>query len=121
MKIQNQLTDKSVLEEVGRRLAKYRLDLSLTQGEVATQAGLGKRTVERIESGEPTQMDTLIRILRTLNLLDRLDTLIPEESTPRPMELLKSKGKRRQRASSPRGLEKTVKIPAQNWSWGDDK
>ena len=57
-----------------------------------------KRTVERIEAGSSAQMSSVIRILRTLELLPRLDHLFPE-TEPRPMDLLKRKGKPRRRAS----------------------
>ena len=50
MKIDKQLTPEAVLEELGRRLARRRLDLGMTQADAAEQAGLGKRTVERTEA-----------------------------------------------------------------------
>jgi transcriptional regulator with XRE-family HTH domain len=68
---------------------------------LAEQAGVSKRTVERIEAGATAQMSTLIRLLRALELLDRLETLVPE-SGPRPMDLVKLKGKARKRASGKR-------------------
>lgn len=117
MRIENNLTDKTILEELGRRLSKQRLGLGITQGEVATRAGLGKRTVERIEADGSAQIDTLVRILRALNILDRLDSLIPDETTLSPMNLLKLKGKERQRVSVARKTKK--EIPAKNWIWGD--
>jgi len=57
---------------------------------------------------------TKIRILRVLGLLDRLETLVPETG-PRPMDLLKLKGKVRKRASGKR--KPTNEIP---WKWGDE-
>jgi transcriptional regulator with XRE-family HTH domain len=55
------LTDKSILAELGGRLAQRRLELKLTQADLAEQAGVSKRTVERIEAGATTQMSTMIR------------------------------------------------------------
>lgn len=120
MKIQNQLTDNSVLEEMGRRLTRQRLNLGLTQGEVALRSGLGKRTVERIEAGESAQMESVIRVLRTLGILDRLDILVPEEVGPRPLELLKLKGKERRRASAPQKPTPEDKQAGSGWRWGND-
>ncbi|MSN26929.1 MAG: helix-turn-helix domain-containing protein [Geobacter sp.] len=121
MKIQKQLTDKAILEEMGRRIARQRLNLDLTQAEVATRSGLGKRTVERIEAGESAQMESLIRIMRALNLLGQLDSLLPEDTGLRPLELLKLRKKERQRASASgkSGLEEKKAEPG--WSWGDEK
>jgi len=114
MKIEALLTDEAILAELGGRLARRRLELQLTQEMLAEQAGISKRTVERIETGATTQISSIIRILRVLGLLDRLETLVPEAG-PRPMDLLKLKGKVRKRASGKR--KPTDEIP---WKWGDE-
>lgn len=115
----NLLTDDGILKAIGRRLARRRIDLQLTQAHLAEQAGVSKRTVERIEAGAPAQSVSLVRILRVLGLLKGLDQLIPETG-PSPMELLKLKGKERQRASS-KGVSKgAINRSAETWTWGDD-
>ncbi len=108
------LTDEAILSEIGQRIARRRLELRLTQANVAEQAGVAKRTIERIEAGGSTQTATLIRIFRVLDLLAGLDRLIPETETS-PMALLKREGKTRQRASKPRPSKKTNKL----WTWDD--
>jgi predicted transcriptional regulator len=114
MKIEGLLTDDAILRELGMRFAQRRLELQLTQGMLAEQAGVSKRSVERVEAGATTQISTMIRILRVLELLDRLETLVPEAGV-RPMDLLKLKGKARKRASSKR--KPTDDVP---WKWGDE-
>ena len=101
MRIEKQLSAEAVLAELGQRLARRRLDVGLTQAQAATEAGIGKRTVERVEAGGDTQLVTLIRLLRVLDLTDELNRLVPEPG-PRPMDLLKLRGKERKRASSRR-------------------
>jgi transcriptional regulator with XRE-family HTH domain len=114
MKIEKQLTDMIILKEIGARLARRRLDLQLTQAEVATEAGLAKRTVERIEAGDSIQMASVIRVLRVLDLMDGLDGLVPDAGFGlRPMDMLRLKRKERKRASSPR------KQNDGEWHWGD--
>jgi transcriptional regulator with XRE-family HTH domain len=115
MKISNLLADEVILAELGARIAHRRLDLQLTQADVAEQAGVAKRTLERIEAGASAQMSSMIRILRVLALLPGLDRMIPE-ATPRPMDLLKRKGKERQRASKRRHNDR----PDEPWTWGED-
>ncbi len=115
MKISKQLTDATILGEFGNRLARARIDQQLTQAKLANQAGVSKRTVERIEAGASAQMSSCIRIFRVLGLLQGLDLMIPEVG-PRPMELLKLKGKVRQRASKRRNKLKAGAA----WSWDDD-
>jgi transcriptional regulator with XRE-family HTH domain len=115
MNISKMLTDDAVLAEIGSRIARYRIDRQVTQAELAEQAGVSKRTVERVESGASAQFSTIIRILRVLDLLQGLEHLVPEPA-PRPLDLLKHKGKVRQRASS----SKPPDEPPKKWSWGDE-
>lgn len=115
MKISKLLADDAILTEIGGRIARRRLDLQLAQANVAEQAGIAKRTVERIEAGASAQMLSIIRIFRVLDLLQDLDRLIPE-AQPRPMDLLKRKGKIRQRASSRRRSDQTD----EPWTWDED-
>lgn len=115
MKISKPLTDEAILAEIGRRLARCRIELQLTQAEAAKQAGLGKRTLERIEAGESAQLSSLLRLLRVLDLLGPLDRAIPE-SAPGPMELLQHKGRMRKRASGKR----RPKPAGQPWTWDEE-
>jgi transcriptional regulator with XRE-family HTH domain len=117
MEIKTALSDQAILEEVGRRLARRRLALRLSQAELAEQAGVGKRTVERIEAGEPSQLTSLMRIFRVLDLLPALDATIPAD-TVRPMALLKLGGKQPVRRVRKRDEESRVDED-QPWSWGE--
>lgn len=114
MKLTSQLTDDAILAELGQRLARRRIELQLTQAEAAQQAGIGKRTLERLEAGESAQLSSLLRLLRVLELVPQLDQAIPA-ATPGPMELLRHRGKMRQRASGRRG----AKPPERPWTWDE--
>jgi transcriptional regulator with XRE-family HTH domain len=115
MKISAQLTDDAILGELGARLAGARLARNLTQATLAEQAGVSKRTVERLESGEvATHLSGFLRICRVLELVDGLDALIPEP-TPSPIALLKLQGRQRQRASNRQAAGGTPK----KWTWGE--
>ncbi len=113
MKIERLLTDDAVLSELGGRLSRCRIELGLSQAKLAQQAGVSKRTVERIEAGAATQTNTLIRILRELQLLERMETLVPD-TVPSPMDLLKLKGRERKRAPRKGGSPS-----GKPWQWGD--
>jgi transcriptional regulator with XRE-family HTH domain len=117
MNISNLLADETILTEIGARIALRRLERQLTQAQLAEQAGVAKRTVERIEAGASAQMSSLIRLFRVLELLPGLDLLLPQNQ-PSPMALLKNKGKMRQRASGSRQTE-GVEEP-KPWSWADE-
>lgn len=115
MKITLQLTDEAILEELGGRLARVRIDRNVTQEALAEQAGVSKRTVERLESGEvATQLSGFLRVCRALGLLERFELLLPEPVAG-PMARLKQAGRRRQRATGKR----TAARPAKKWTWGE--
>lgn len=115
MKKLRHVTAEALLSELGGRLARVRLDRNLTQAGLAEQAGVSKRTVERLESGAAaTQLSGFIRVCRALGLLERFDLLIPE-SLPSPIVQLKLRGKQRRRASSAQAPDR----PSKKWVWGD--
>lgn len=116
MEISATMPDDAVLNELGRRLAQRRLALRLSQAELAEQAGVGKRTVERMEAGQSAQLTSLVRLLRVLELIPALDALVPTE-TVRPMTLLKQGGKVPQRVRK-RDDEKQAQ-EAEPWSWDE--
>ena len=113
MKISNQLVDDAVLRQLGERLGRIRLQRNLTQAELAIEAGVSKRTVERMEAGGATQLINLVRVCRALGLVEGFETLVPEPM-PSPLAQLKLRGKERKRASSVK-----PPLPAGKWRWGD--
>lgn len=117
MKIAKQATDDTVLAELGRRLARIRLERNLTQAQLAEQSGISKRTVERLEAGAVgTQLSGFIRVCRVLDVLERFDALI-SEPVPSPVAQLKLRGRQRRRASTAR----MVKPSAPKWKWGNEQ
>ena len=116
MKISVELTDAVVLEELGTRLAGVRLGRNLTQAELAEQAGVSKRTVERLESGAvAAHLSGFLRVCRVLGLLGNFENLIPEAATS-PMEQMKQQKGKRQRATGKRGSTGNP----EKWTWGDE-
>ena len=106
------MTDDMLLRELGARLARMRLERNLTQAQLAMEAGISKRTVERIERGEAAaQLSGFLRLCRALELIERIDSLF----LPSPVEQLRLRGKVRRRASTPRGAVEEAKP----WTWGE--
>ena len=116
MQLLTELSDESVLKEIGDRLARMRLERNLTQAQLARIAGISKRTLERLESGAAgIQLTSLIRACRSLGLLERLDLFLPRP-IPSPVEQVKLHGRKRKRASG----SKIQKTPSKKWTWGDE-
>ena len=115
MRFTKQLTDEAILRELGSRLAATRLARNLTQAALAREAGVSKRTVERLESGEvAARLSGLVRVCRVLGLIERLDALVPQAG-PTPVEQLKRASRERKRASRRRSPRRA----SGKWTWGD--
>ena len=110
------LTDDAICSELGRRLERIRLDQNQTQAQLAESAGVSKRTVERLESGQSVQLTTFIRVCRELDLIERIDSLIPEP-IPSPIDQIKMLGKTRRRASS-HNIDDDL---SDEWKWDDQR
>lgn len=116
MKIKNKNSDALVLKSIGERLAQIRLAKNLTQEQVAEQAGLGLRTVQRLELGATaTQLSGFIRVCRVLEVLENLDAFLPEPPDS-PIERLKLQKRTRLRAS---GKKSPTTTKSNSWQWGE--
>lgn len=93
----NSKTAHALASELGQRLQRARLNLNLTQLEVAQHAGVSRKIVMNAEAGQ-VSLENLIAILITLDLVGQLDSFLPEQPLS-PIQLLKLRGKVRQRAS----------------------
>ena len=91
-------SDDALLFAIGECLAQARIESGLTQTGLSDKAGVGKRTIERLEGGKSVQVVNLLRVLRELDMVERLSAVFPDQG-PSPMELLKSRGKVRRRVS----------------------
>ena len=68
--------DAEILVSLGLALRAERTKRRWRQADLAAETGLAVRTVHRLEAGAPVGTDNLLRALRALGMLDRLDALI---------------------------------------------
>jgi transcriptional regulator with XRE-family HTH domain len=117
MSMEHQMSDRELLTELGQRLRDARLERNLSQEELAERAGIGRITLQRMEAGRSPSLVNFVGVLRALDLLGGLERLLPAPA-PSPIDQLERRGRRRQRAGSPRtgGGERR----AGRWRWGDE-
>lgn len=94
----NALTDDQIVYELTQRVKRKRLNLNITQETLAKRAGVHIQTVKNFEAGKSTTMLTFIQLLRGFGELNALESFLPDPGIS-PIELLKLKGKERERAS----------------------
>lgn len=73
------LSDTSIIERIGDRLKQTRLKQNITQQSLADDANVSLSSIKMIEKGEIGSFDSLLRVLRTLGLLNVLQPLVDEE------------------------------------------
>ncbi|MEM7081263.1 MAG: helix-turn-helix transcriptional regulator [Pseudomonadota bacterium] len=105
---------EAVERVLGRRLEQLRLAKNINQTTLANEAGVSRRTITRLENGQGTSLDTLIRVMKALGVVHRFDTLLPDPSV-RPIDRVRRKGKERQRAR-----EVTASRSTASWQWQDE-
>jgi transcriptional regulator with XRE-family HTH domain len=117
MRIDQEMTAQAVLTELGGRVATWRLARGLTQEQLAFRADIGRATLQRLESGASVQLTSLVKLLRSLGMLDTLDVLLRESARPLVAESGQNDGQRpRQRA--PRQHRARAEGDG-SWQWVD--
>lgn len=94
---------------IGRKIKSIRLKRNITQSSLAEAASISLSSVKKVENGEIGAFDTLLRILRTLGMLESITSLIEEEqlSPSEYYEIVnKSKKKTRRRAVGKLNVDK---------------
>jgi len=92
------LSDQAIEKEIGQRIKALRLKKNVSQQSLAEAACTHRNVIGSLENGKGSTLGTLIAVLRELDALGELDTFIPEVEVS-PIEVLKTQGKQRQRAS----------------------
>ena len=107
-------TSRQIGTEIGSRLARLRLSRNVTQSMLAEDAGIGVRTLRRLEAGEPSTLDTFLRVALALDLGDAVISAIPKGQI-RPIERVSRTGSERQRARPQSQEDRNA-----TWTWGDE-
>lgn len=103
----------TILERFGRKVEAYRIARRFKQEDLAEKAGISTRTLGRLEAGGNGTLDTVLRILRALDIEDRLLDLIPDARTS-PLDPRSESQPPRQR------VRDTGPSPDAAWRWGEE-
>ncbi|MBU3071208.1 helix-turn-helix transcriptional regulator [Aestuariicella sp. G3-2] len=90
------MTDEAIAAEIGARIEQMRLEKNLTQQQVADAVGLSRVSYGKLVRGQG-KFTNVIAVLRALDALELVEHFVPEVGFS-PMELLRLKGRQRQRA-----------------------
>lgn len=105
---------EQVISNMGTTLAQIRLSRNISQEELASMAGISPRTLSRLESGENSSLDTLVRLMQALQLHNHLASLLPDPGI-QPVQQFAQKG-----ATQKRVRKSTVKKSSDKaWTWDE--
>ncbi len=91
------MSDKALIETIGRFIKHHRLNQNKSQTEVSEAAGISRSTLSLLERGEKISLSTLIQLLRVLDILFVMDVFAVKDEIS-PIEYAKLKKSKRQRA-----------------------
>ncbi|WP_323762154.1 helix-turn-helix transcriptional regulator [Maricaulis sp.] len=103
----------ALLKQIGARIERYRIARHIKQEDLAEQAGISSRTLRRLEAGGNGTLDTVARVLRALDMDDRLLALVPDAALS-PLDPRSARKHPRQR------VRDSAKAPKRPWQWGDE-
>ncbi len=70
-------SDNEILLALGENLKSFRVRAGIAQGELARRAGIGAIAMSRLETGKGSSLRTFVNVLRSLNLQEGLNQLVP--------------------------------------------
>lgn len=107
------MSSAAITEELGNRLRQARLNANITQSELASRTGLNRRTILNAEKGK-VQLENMVAILAALGVTEQINLFLPIQEIS-PLQLVRLKTRKRQRASCPKKTEPRHKKGAPSW------
>jgi hypothetical protein len=99
------LTNQEIAQRLAQSLRAWRVSpngAGMTQAELSRLSGVGLTPLKRFEKTGGTTLSNLVAIFRALDLLDRLEELVPAPDAPGPLELLATDRAKTPRQRAPR-------------------
>jgi transcriptional regulator with XRE-family HTH domain len=108
--MKSEQSNTAILKELGERFKQQRAARNIDQATLAYESGVAQRTLSRLENGHATSFEAVIKVMRALDLLDRLDLMLPASDIS-PVQIIKHK------RSKPRRRARTAAKAAGNADW----
>ena len=97
----NAMSDERLALMLGEYIKHHRIEKNWSQDELGVRAGLSRPTISLMERGKSMNLNSIIKVLRVLDLLYLFDALKITQ-TFSPIEMLKMQEKQRKHSSKKR-------------------
>ena len=97
----NSMSDERLALMLGEYIKHHRIEKNWSQDELGVRAGLSRPTISLMERGKSMNLNSIIKVLRVLELLYLFDALKITQIVS-PIEMLKKQEKQRKHSSKKR-------------------
>ena len=97
----NAMSDERLALMLGEYIKHHRIEKNWSQDELGVRAGLSRPTISLMERGKSMNLNSIIKVLRVLDLLYLFDNLKITQIVS-PIEMLKMQEKQRKHSSKKR-------------------
>ena len=104
------IDDYEILQDIARKIKKKRISLKFSQAHVAKKTGLSMHTISNIETGKAYTIESFIKVMRVLGMIDNLDRVISDVVVSPDMVIRQKKVRQR--------VKESKKQEASEWQWG---
>jgi len=102
------MSDKALMETIGNFIQHHRLNQNRSQNDVAEAAGISRSTLSLLERGKKVSLNSLIQVLRILDLLYIMDVFkVSREISPLEYARLQKNRKERARSKKENSIDDT--------------
>jgi transcriptional regulator with XRE-family HTH domain len=105
IKFSYSMSNKAILQTLGKQIRQMRLNKNLTQTELGKSAGLSRSAISTMENKGLGSMNSFVQIIRTLEKIEILNHFITEAPVS-PRQIAKLRGKTRERASGSKSKQR---------------
>lgn len=70
--------NEEIKKIIGAKIKRYRINAGYSQSDLAKRSGISIHSISNIENGNGFTLDNLLNIMRSLNLINNIDKLIPD-------------------------------------------
>jgi transcriptional regulator with XRE-family HTH domain len=71
-------SNPEILSLMGERLQQWRIKKGLTQNELVKRTGLSRGAIQKLEAGTNVDLNTIVAVIRSLDLINNLNLFLPE-------------------------------------------
>ena len=72
------MTNEAICKDLAMRIKRYRIQAGYSQEDISRKTGISLHSISNIETGKNITFDNLIKVLRTLGLINNVKLLVPE-------------------------------------------